>query len=152
MTPNFAQSLAHVAAAALKAKRTQEMRSRWQKTVKHAGETFDDLDSDKNGTLNQIELAVLAKKLGQRWAHKDLRRYFNHLIRLQALHMLHNDMGNQRGMAVASGNVSCIHVGGLDATLQDEAAVTKLFSTFGTVVRSPLTAGSCHGGVERARL
>jgi hypothetical protein len=140
MTPNFAQSFAHVAAAALKAKRDEE------KTF--AEKTFDDLDSDKNGTLNQKELAVLAKKLGQRWAHKDLQRYFHHLIRLQALYMLqHNDMGTaQRGLDVASGNIACIHVDGLEPVLEDEAAVTKLFSKFGTVVRSP-PATSCHGSI-----
>jgi hypothetical protein len=129
-----------VAAAALKAKTKAE-------------ETFDELDSDKNGSLNQKELAVLAKKLGQRWAHKDLQRYFHHLIRLQAFHMVqHNDMGTaqRHGMDVASGNIACIHVDGLESALEDEAAVTKLFSKFGTVVRSPpatsaMAASSAHG-------
>ena len=59
---------------------SMELRIRLQMSV--ADRIFDELDSDQSGMLDIHELALLAKRLGQRWAKKDLLLYFDRMVRL----------------------------------------------------------------------
>ena len=77
-----------------------DLRTRLQESVAVAERIFDELDSDHSGMLDIQELALLAKRLGQRWAKKDLTLYFDRMVRLglypivtlekQALNMIGN--------------------------------------------------------------
>lgn len=108
------------------------LRTRLQESVAFAECIFDELDSDHSGSLDIQELALLAKRLGQRWAKKDLQLYFDRIVQLEML------FGKQEDTTVgdSSANVAatCLHVGNLPEELEAEAALRLVFERFGIVI------------------
>jgi hypothetical protein len=138
--------------------KSADPRTLMQQHIADAEETFDELDADANGMLDIKELArrhgltpppirshrlivgraslsqaMLAKKLGQRWAKKDLLLYFNRMMRLENLYGS-NKQADTIGDSYANVAATCIHVGNLPELLEDEEKLRTVFERFGVVI------------------
>ena len=76
---------------------------------------------------------MLAKKLGQRWAKKDLLLYFNRMMRLENLYGS-NKQADTIGDSYANVAATCIRVGNLPEPLEDEEKLRTVFERFGVVI------------------
>ena len=111
-----------------------DLRTRLQESVAVAERIFDELDSDHSGMLDIQELALLAKRLGQRWAKKDLELYFARIVQLEMLFGRNKQADTTVGDTSANVAATCLHVGNLPAELESEAALRLVFERFGVVI------------------
>ena len=87
---------------------------------------------------------MLAKKLGQRWAKKDILLYFNRMMRLEMLYG-GNKQADTIGDSYANVAATCVHVGSLPPPLEDEERLRAAFERFGVVIGLGRTVASYCG-------